>query len=190
MGSEHFKWSRASTFSYNRIAIGLAVAYASAIRTHLSPVVHGTAHHMSATSVRPRSANDCLIERLTSLILVNRETLVQARLLPAILSVVTCSMAIVQMQSEGWQSFAVPWQGGLLAVFPALLSLLLSLCHQVAVSTCRHKAKHRIVTSLRVPRLAVPHLDLMLTTRRLMLLMHARMSSLQTGMPMYVRALR
>ena len=41
IGNERFKWSRASTFSYNRNAIGLAVAYASAIRTHLS--VHGTA---------------------------------------------------------------------------------------------------------------------------------------------------
>jgi len=54
VGNERFKWSRASTFSYNRNAIGLAVAYASAIRTHLS--VHGTAHPMSAASVRPRSA--------------------------------------------------------------------------------------------------------------------------------------
>ena len=59
IGNERFKWSRASTFSYNRNAIGLAVAYASAIRTHLS--VHGTAHPMSAASVRPRSAADCLI---------------------------------------------------------------------------------------------------------------------------------
>ena len=31
--NERFKWSRASTFSYNKNAIGLAVAYASAIRT-------------------------------------------------------------------------------------------------------------------------------------------------------------
>ena len=59
IGNERFKWSRASTFSYNRNAIGLAVAYASAIRTHLS--VHGTAHPTSAASVRPRSAADCLI---------------------------------------------------------------------------------------------------------------------------------
>ena len=43
--NERFKWSRASTFSYNRNAIGLAVAYASAICTHLS--VHGTAHPMA-----------------------------------------------------------------------------------------------------------------------------------------------
>jgi len=57
--NERFKWSRASTFSYDRNAIGLAVAYASAIRTHLS--VHGTAHPMSAASVRPQSAADCLI---------------------------------------------------------------------------------------------------------------------------------
>jgi len=59
IGNERFKWSRASTFSYNRNAIGLAVAYASAIRTHLP--VHGTAHPMSAASARPRSAADCLI---------------------------------------------------------------------------------------------------------------------------------
>ena len=36
IGNERFKWSRASTFSYNRNAIGLVVAYATAIRTHLS----------------------------------------------------------------------------------------------------------------------------------------------------------
>jgi len=34
IGNDHFKWSPASTFSYNRNVIGLAVAYASAIRTH------------------------------------------------------------------------------------------------------------------------------------------------------------
>jgi len=59
IGNERFKWSRASTFSCNKNAIGLAVAYASAIHTHLS--VHGTAHPMSAASVGPRSAADCLI---------------------------------------------------------------------------------------------------------------------------------
>jgi len=59
IGNERFKWSWASAFSYNRNVIGLAVAYASAICTHLS--VHGTAHPMSAASVRPRSAADCLI---------------------------------------------------------------------------------------------------------------------------------
>jgi len=56
---ERFKWSRACTFSYNRNAIGHAVLYASAIRTQLS--VHGTAHPVSAASVRPRWAADCLI---------------------------------------------------------------------------------------------------------------------------------
>ena len=59
IGNERFKWSRASTFSYNRNTIGLAVAYTSAIRTHLS--VYGTAHPMSAASVRPHSAADCRI---------------------------------------------------------------------------------------------------------------------------------
>jgi len=59
IGNKNFKWSRASTFSYNRNAIGLDVASASAVRTHLS--VHSTAHPMSAPCVRPRSAADCLI---------------------------------------------------------------------------------------------------------------------------------
>jgi len=59
IGNERFKWSRASTFSYNRNTIRRAVAYASAIRTHLS--VHGTIHPMCAAFVRPRSAADCLI---------------------------------------------------------------------------------------------------------------------------------
>ena len=49
IGNERFKWSRASAFSYNRNVIGLAVAYASAIRTHL--LVHGAADPMSAASV-------------------------------------------------------------------------------------------------------------------------------------------
>jgi len=59
IGSERFKWSRASTFSYNRNAISLAVAYASVMCTHLS--VHGTANPMSAASVCPQSAADCPI---------------------------------------------------------------------------------------------------------------------------------
>jgi len=73
---------------------------------------------------------------------------VQARLLPAILSVSSLSMALVQVQSG--PSFAVPWQG--YYFYPS--------CHQVAVSTCRRKAKYRIVAPLRAPRLAFPHLSL------------------------------
>jgi len=59
MRSERFKWSRASRFSYKRNAIGLAIAYTSAIRTHLS--VHGTAQPISSACVRPRAAADYLI---------------------------------------------------------------------------------------------------------------------------------
>ena len=130
--SERFKWSRACTFSYNTNDIGLAVAYALAICTHLS--VHGTTHPMSAASVRPRLivSSAALV---TSLILVNKETLVQARLSPAILSVASLSMALVQVQSGGVAILRCPL-AGLLALFPALLSLLLSLCHRIAVSTC------------------------------------------------------
>jgi len=94
IGNERFKWSRASTFSYNRNVIGLAVAYASAMCTHLS--VHGTAHPMSTASVRPRSAADCLIRSAVDVShLVSRETLLQARLLPVALSATTLSMALV-----------------------------------------------------------------------------------------------
>jgi len=45
IGNEGFKWSQASTFSYDRNSIDFAIAYASAIHTHLS--VRGTAHPMS-----------------------------------------------------------------------------------------------------------------------------------------------
>jgi len=43
---------------------------------------------------------------LTPLILVSRETLLQARLLPVVLSAATLLMAFVQVQSGGSQSFA------------------------------------------------------------------------------------
>jgi len=87
---------------------------------------------------------------LTSLILVDMETLVQARLLPAILSVASLSMAFVQVQSVGVAILRCPL-AGLLALFPAELSLLLFLCHRFAVSTCRRKVKHRFVAPLRAP---------------------------------------
>jgi len=90
--------------------------------------------------------------------------------------VTTLSMALVQVQSGLWVILRCPLVR-LLALLPALLSLLLSLCHWVVVSTFRHN----IVAPLRVSRLAIPHVALMLTTRSLM---HARMSSLQTSMPM------
>jgi len=149
MGSERFKWSRASTFSYNRNAIGLAVAYASAICTHLSLVVHGTAHHMSAASVRPQSANDCLIERLTSLILFNRETLVQARLLPAILSVAIFSMAIAQVQSGGVAILRFPLAGRATSTVPSSVvsaSIPLSPGHSLYLPT-QSQASYCNVTS-------------------------------------------
>jgi len=64
-------------------------------------------------------------------------------------------MALVQVQSGGVAILRCPL-AGLLALFPALLSLLLSLCHWVAVSTCQRKAKHRMVAPLQAPWLTVP----------------------------------
>jgi len=134
IGSERFKWSRASTFNYNRNAIGLAVAYASAIRTHLS--VHGAAHPMSAAAVRPRSVADCLIRSAVDISHPRQQGNPRA----------CSSVASDPVRGDIW-----PWcrcsrtregvailrcsQAGLLALFPALLSLLLFLCHRVVVST-------------------------------------------------------
>jgi len=87
--SERFKWSRASAFSYNRNVIGLAIAYASAIRTHLS--VHGAAHLMLLLFALSRRLILSSAALLTPLILVNRKILVQARWLPVVLSVATLS---------------------------------------------------------------------------------------------------
>jgi len=55
-------------------------------------------------------------------------------------------------------------------------------CHTINILSLANDHWTAIVAPLRVSRLAVPHLALMLTTRRPM---HARMSSLQTAMPMY-----
>ena len=250
--NERCKRNWARTFSYNRNVIGLAVAYASAIRTHLS--VHGTAHPMSAASVHPRSAADSLIRNAVDISHPSQQenppasssaasgfvrsdiinglgagtvgvggnpslfssltigvvpsfvnfacapppsgrgnylaTQSQASYhsLEAILYVATLSMALVtvHVQSGGLAFLPCPL-AGLLALFPGLLSLFLSLCHRVTVSTFQHKVKHCILVPFRVSWLAVPHLALMLSTRRPM---HARVSSLQTGMPMYARALQ
>jgi len=99
IGNERFKWSRASTFSYNRNAIGLAVAYASGICTHLS--VHGTAHPVPLVFALDQRLIVSSAALLTSFILVSRETLLQARLLPVALSAATLSMALGQVQSRG-----------------------------------------------------------------------------------------
>ena len=98
--SERFKKSRASTFCYNRNAIGLAIAYASAIRTHLS--VHGTSHPMSATSVDPRSAADCLIHNTVDISHPRQQGNPRTdQSIPVILSVVSLSIAFVQAAAVG-----------------------------------------------------------------------------------------
>jgi len=93
IGSEHFKWSRASTFSYNRntVTIGLAVAWFMALLTPWVALLFALGRLLIVS----------FAALLTTLILVNRETLVQAHVLPAILSVVSLSMALVQAQSGG-----------------------------------------------------------------------------------------
>ena len=93
----------------------------------------------------------------TSLILVSRETLLQARLLPMALSAATLSMAFVQVRSGGVAILRC-FLACLQASFPVLLTLLLPLCRRAVVTTCLRKAKHRITAPLRVPRLVVESL--------------------------------
>ena len=171
-------------FSYNRNAIGLAVAYASVIRTHLS--VHSTAHPMSATSVRPRSAADCL----------NRSAVDISHPRPQENPLASSSAASGPVRSDiinGLGTGAVGrgrnpslFSSMTTGVVPILLTLLLPLRRRAVVTTCRRKVKHQITVPLRVPWLVVPPLALSLTTRKPM---YTRMSPLQTGMPVFVRAL-
>ena len=86
---------------------------------------------------------------LTPLILVSRETLLQARLLSVALSATTFSMVLVQLLSGGVAIFR--WfLACLQASFPVLLTLLLPLRRRAVVTTCLRKVKHRITAPLRV----------------------------------------
>jgi len=133
--------------------------------THLS--VHGTAHPTSAASVRPRSAADCLIRSAVDVSHPRQQG--NPRAGSSVTSDLVLGVIINGLGAGavgGWAILRCPL-AGLLALFPALLSLLLSLWHLVAVSTCRRNAKHHIIAPLRASRLSIPHdLALMLTTRR------------------------
>ena len=107
IANERFKWSRASTFSYHRNAIGLAVAYASAIRTHLS--VHDTAHPMSAASIRPRSAADWLIRSAVNISHPRRQGTPPASssaVNDSVRSDIFIGFGTGTVGGGGWQSFA------------------------------------------------------------------------------------
>ena len=107
---------------------------------------------------------------LTSLILIRRESLLQARLISVALSAATISMVLVQVQSGG--VVILRWFVTCLqASFPVLLTLLLPLHRQAVVPICLRKVKHHITPPLRVPWLVVPLLVLMVST----------------GKPMYAR---
>jgi len=102
---------------------------------------------------------------LTFLILVNRETLLQARLLSVALSAAILSLALVQVQSGGVA--ILRWfLACLQASFPVLLTLLQAFRRRAVVTTCLRKVKHHITAPLRVPRLAVPPLALTVSTRK------------------------
>jgi len=120
---------------------------------------------------------------LTSVILVSRETLLQACRSNA----ATLWMALVQVQLGGVAIFR--WVLACLqASFPVLLTLLLPLRRRAVVTTCLRKVKHRrsITAPRRISRLVVPPLVLTVSTWKPM---YARMLPSWTGMPMSVRAL-
>ena len=117
---------------------------------------------MSATSVRPRSAADCLIRSA-----VNMSHSCQQGSPPASSSAVSDSV-----RSDTIFGLGTGTVGGVailrwfLACLQASLTLLLPLRRRAVVTTCLRKVKHRITAPLRVPRLAVPPLALTVSTRK------------------------
>jgi len=132
----------ASTFSYNRNAIGLAVAYASAIRTHLS--VHGTAHPMSAASVRLQSAADCLIRSAVDISHPRQQGIPPASSSAAsgpVRSDIINGLGAGAVGGGGNPSLVSTIPPCLQASFPVLLTLLLPLRRRAVVITCLRKVK-------------------------------------------------
>ena len=184
IGNERFKWSRASAFAIIGMRLALPLhtlqPYAlicryMALLSPLVPLLFALDQQLIVSSAAP----------LTSLILVSREALLQARLLSVALSTVILSLALVQVQSGGVA--ILRWfLACLQASFTVLLTLFLPLRRRAVVTTCIRKVKHRITAPLRVPRLAVPPLALTVSTG---MPMFARMPPSFSGMPMSVRAL-
>jgi len=160
--NERFKWSRASTFSYNRNVIGLA-AYASAIRTHLS--VHGTAHPMSAASVRPRSAADCLIRSAVDIFHPRHQGNPPASSYAVSGPVRSDILNGLGAGAVGGVAILRWFLACLQVSFPVLLTLLLPLRCRAVVTICLRKVKHCITAPLRVPWLVVPPLALMVSRK-------------------------
>jgi len=173
VGNERFKWSRASSFSYNRNAIGLDVAYGSAIRTHL--LLHGTAHPGPCVPLLFALCQRLIFSSaalLTSLILVSKPSC----------KLVCCQWPCPQRHYQ-WPSCRCGWGGG----NPSLVSSMPSgvvpgpvypasaLRRRAVVTTCLCKAKHHITAPLRVLRLIIPPLALTVSTRKPM---YARMPPL------------
>jgi len=103
---------------------------------------------MSAASVRPRSAADCLICSAVDISHPRQQR--NSRAGSSVINDPVRGVIINGLGAGAVGGVAIlrcPL-AGLLALFTALLSLHLSLCQWVAVSTCRRKAKHRIVAPL------------------------------------------
>jgi len=167
IGNEGFKWSRASTFSYNRNAIGLAVAYASAIRTHLS--VHGTAHPMSAASVHPQaqSAADCLIRSAVDISHPHQQgnpTASSSVISGSVRSDIIIDLGAGTVGGGGHPPLVSSMPPGVIHGPDDSVSAPPLSCR--GNYTCLRKVKHHITAPLQVPWLAVPPLALTVSTRK------------------------
>ena len=108
---------------------------------------------MSAASVHPGSAADCLIRSAIDISHPRQQGNPPASSSAA--SGPVLSMASVQVQL-GVVAILRWFLACLQASFTVLLTLLLLLRRRAVVITCLRKVKHRITAPLRAPRLAVP----------------------------------
>jgi len=128
--------------------------------------VHGTAHPMSAASVHPQSAADCLIRSAIDISYPRQQGNPPASSSAASGPVRGDIINGLGAGTVGGVAILCCFLARLQASFPVLLTLLLLLRRRAVVTTRLCKVKHRIRAPLRVPRLVVPPLALTLTTRK------------------------
>ena len=145
--------------------IGLAIVYASAIRTHLS--VHGTAHPMSAASVCLRSAADCLIHSAVDISHPHQQGNPAASssvIGGSVRSDIIIDLGAGTVEGGGHPSLVSSMPPGVIHGPDDSVSAPPLSCR--GNYTCLRKVKHHITAPLRVPWLAVPPLALTVSTRK------------------------
>ena len=167
--------------------IGLAIVYASAIRTHLS--VHGTAHPMSAASVRPRSPADCLIRSAVDISHPRQQgnpPASSSAISGSVHSDIIIDLGAGTVGGGGHPSLVSSMPSGVVHGPDDSVSAPPSSGRGNYLPTQSQASPSRITAPLRVPRLAVTLLVLTVSTSKPMF---ARMPPSWMDMPMSVRAL-